>query len=152
MKTLLIVISIIAVGLISCTENNPVNSNATKVEVGNGKSNSTKLLVASKPSRKFVLSQNGCINVKHNCIPVDIIVTPKAIDQMDNLDAAIISSGLSSFFSSSTNYDEIFPGLYGQALTDLQNGNVNLFRVNNPGTVDYVLHVGGTLSDYSSYY
>ncbi len=131
-----------------------VNNNRSIGVTDNGKSKSNKLQQTTTPNRKWDKTEKKCIPPAKDCFP-DIIVTPNNIGQINTLDALISNNSvLSTFFNNSSNYSNLFPGLYGQALTDLQNNNVYLTKDTvATNKVIYILttSTGGSV-DYSQYY
>lgn len=82
-----------------------------------------------KPDRHWSpCHRNKCKFPAHDCFP-DIIVTPQNIYYIAELDNHILNNTVSTFFQVGGNYEEIYPGLFGKALTDLRNGITTLRKV-----------------------
>lgn len=136
--------------LSACTSNhdfNPILSNNNFVE------NTINL---TSPNRHYYyLNKAKCYPVAHDCFPDIIVTAPKSIF-INELDSLILADDVQQFFEDNGNYQELFPGLYGQSLFDLRNCVVTLRKgFTDDTTIFYHIILRSdtnVAADYSQYY
>lgn len=152
-KGILATICILSMGiLVGCTETtSPAVDSGTESGLTPTKGGATIQTIA-KVTKKHISGWTNCKFPKYNCFD-PVIVTPSKLGQLGDLDDAIANSTQSSFFSISTNYDDIWTSIPSTILTDLQLGTTVLTKTPDSDTisVEYACMDGsGNAVDYST--
>ncbi len=110
----------------------------------------------TSPTLHFdVIKRDNCHLPPKGCFAPIVVTAPK-LPNINQLDSAIGNYTTNEFFSNTENYEELFPGFYGDALQDLQDSITTLVRIENgPDTAWYYIVYScdqDSLPDYSNVY
>jgi len=156
MKTFIITLMLAIILMLSC------NQEPSKVSSNNYKNKPDNTGVLSGPTQKYYKAQipmiAHCEAPKRDCFPETVVTAPRKKIEDDILSYDIINNIVYQYFDEANieNYEILFPGFVGPALSDLRDNVTTLRRIQTTdSSVNYyIIFVNDTNSspDYSEYY
>lgn len=118
-------------GATSCSQQSTVPTSSESGYFQKGKKAEGSIAAIQAQLVKMnITGWKSCRYPKWNCFQ-EVVVTPTNVTQADNLETAMSTGNLTTFFSSSSNYNTIWSSIPSGVLSDLQSGACLLQRTDS---------------------